>query len=559
MAKAPIMSDTNAKEHCKVADGLFSKAQGWMSLAQEVCDNFYPERADYTAALNMGDDFAGDLMDSYPVMARAQLGDAIESMLRQGQWFEVGTGDEDRDKKGPNARGLQRLTMQLRSTVIDHRSQFQVATKECDHDWVTVGNPVMTVEMSQNRTHLIYKAHHPRDVVWMQNADRVRDTYYRKLTHSARTLVSLVDSGAWEGTLHPDIRSMAKKDPEHQVNLYHCLSPMDNTYGSDAKRKRDLGGKKYLSAYYDADHQMTLRERGAPVMNYLAPRYRTLAQSPRGFSPVATQTLPNGRMAQSLAGLVLEQAEKAIDPPMIGAGEVFTRDINLYSGGFTYVDLAAGQSLGDAMTVVDTAKNMPLGLEMMRDLRAMIAEGFLLNKLMLPNTREMTAYEASVRTDEFRRAALPFFNPIDAEYHSPLLAITLEMMLANRLIDIAEIPRELMGQEISFRFQSPLKEADGQKRVQAYQQSMQLIAAATQVDQQIARIFEVREATMDAVRGTGAPATWIKDEKEREAIDAEDTQVDDAMRTAAALKEGASVVADLSAGKVAAEQSGLAA
>lgn len=559
MAKAPIMSDTNAKEHCRVADGLFSKATGWMSLAQELCENFYPERADYTASLAMGDDHYGDLMDSYPVMARGQLGDAIESMLRQGQWFEVGTGDEDRDKKGPNARGLARLTRQLRSTVNDPRSQFMVATKEADHDWVTVGNPVLTVELSQMRTHLIYKAHHPRDVVWMQNADRVRDTFYRKLTMSARSLVQLVDSGAWEGNLHPEVRTMAKKDPDFQVNLYHCLSPMDNTYGSDMKRKRDLGGKRYLSAYFDADHQMTLRERGAAVMNYLAPRYRTLAQSPRGFSPVASQTLPNGRMAQSLAGLVLEQAEKAIDPPMIGAGEVFTRDVNLYSGGFTYVDLASGQALGDAMTVVDTAKNMPLGLEMMRDLRAMIAEGFLLNKLMLPNTREMTAYEASIRNDEFRRAALPFFNPIDAEYHSPLLSITLEMMLAHRFIDVAELPRELLGQDITFRFQSPLKEADGQKKVQAFQQSMTLIAAAAQVDQQIARIFEVREATADAVRGTGAPPTWIKDEKEREAIDAEDEQVDDAMRTAAALKEGASVVADVSAGKVAAEQSGLAA
>lgn len=562
MAKAPAksarQSDNNGEEHVRIAKGLFAKSAGWMSTAQEVCDNFYPERADYTRTLQYGADFSGDLMDSYPVMARAQLGDAIEAMLRQGKWFEVSTGDPDRDKHGKTARGLARLTDQLTSVVRDRRTQFMVATKEADHDWVTCGNPVLTVEASMDRSHQIVKAHHPRDVVWMVNADRKADTFYRHLTMTARNLVRLVDSGAWDGPLHPEIRSLATKDPDKGVKLLHCLSPMETTYGSDPKRKRELGGKRWLSSYYDVDHSMTLRERGAPLFNYLAPRYRTLGQFPRGFSPVASQTLPNGRMAQSLAGLVLEQAEKAIDPPMVGAGEVFTRDINLYSGGFTFVDLQAGQKLSEAMTVLDTAKNMPLGLEMVRDLRSMIAEGFLLNKLVLPNTREMTAYEANLRNDEFRRAALPFFNPIDAEYHAPLLDIMLEMEFELKHISMDELPPELQSTEISYQFQSPLKEAEGQKQVQAFQQSMQVIASSAQVDQGIANIFDIREATADAVRGTGAPPTWFVDEDTRKEVDAKDAKLKDAMQTAAALKEGASVATDLSAAHMATQQSGLA-
>jgi hypothetical protein len=69
---------------------------------------------------------------------------------------------------------------------------------------------------------------------------------------------------------------------------------------------------------------------------------------------------------------------------------------------------------------------------MRQDVRNMIAESFLINKLMLPNAREMTAFETQARLDEYRRAALPFFGPIESEYHLKLLEVTFDMMLANK-------------------------------------------------------------------------------------------------------------------------------
>ena len=74
---------------------LFSKRTALMTLWQALAENFYPERADFTASRNMGDTFADHLMTSYPVLARRDLGNAFGSMLRPSSknWYHIRTTD----------------------------------------------------------------------------------------------------------------------------------------------------------------------------------------------------------------------------------------------------------------------------------------------------------------------------------------------------------------------------------------------------------------------------------------------------------------------------------
>ena len=65
-----------------IADDLFSKKSSLNSLWQETADHFYPERADFTIKRSMGDDFAAQLMTSYPVRCRRDLGNQFGTMLR---------------------------------------------------------------------------------------------------------------------------------------------------------------------------------------------------------------------------------------------------------------------------------------------------------------------------------------------------------------------------------------------------------------------------------------------------------------------------------------------
>lgn len=554
-----LYSDDTGKELTRISDGLFTAARPYHSLCQELAENYYPMRADFTSALNLGDDFALDIMDSYPIQARAQLSDAIEAMLRQGDWFKVSTGDEDRDKRPANARALARVTMLLMNMIGDPRSRWMQAMKEADHDWVTFGTSVTSWQSSSDRQFGFLQAHHPRDCAWLLTPEQQIDTIFRKLKMSAREIMKRLGSGRWTGMPHPDIVKAAKEEPGKEFELRHCVMPMDDIYGDDRKKRRQMGRHEWCSLYFDVEHETTFSAKGTPFFNYQVSRYRTLGTWPWGFSPVALQTLPDARMSQALAAIFLEQGEKALNPPMIGAGDVFRNDINLWSGGFTMVDLADNRKLSDVMSVVDTAKNMTVGFEMRADQRSIVAEGFLLNKLMLPNTREMTAYESGIRLDEFRRAALPFFSPIEVEHHAPRLTGALQLAFSQGWIAPEELPEELHGQQITYRFQTPLNDAEGQKIVAAFQQGVANVASAMEIDPTVKDMVDWAEATMDAVRGGGAPPTWFLDEEAIARRKEQNKKLNDANAATQAMQQGAAVAADVSSAAMIAQQAGLTA
>ena len=64
------MTDSRAKHLCEIGSSLFTKKHGWDELAQEIAENFYPLRSDFTSPFTLGEDFSGGLMESFPVQTR---------------------------------------------------------------------------------------------------------------------------------------------------------------------------------------------------------------------------------------------------------------------------------------------------------------------------------------------------------------------------------------------------------------------------------------------------------------------------------------------------------
>lgn len=559
--------DNNAKELVRIGSGLFSKKSQWDSLCQDIAANFYPLRADFTSPFTLGEDFSEDLMESYPVLAREQLANAIGAMLRQGSgqggWFEVKTGFEEVDEDPGVARWLEYATKRFRRLIYDRRANFIRATNEADHDYVAFGNPVLSVEESPSRDHYLFRSWHPRDCAVMENNVGKIDHLQRKMKVTARNM-----KRRWKKTIHSDVEQACSSDPSKEFEVRHIVCATDDIYGDDRKMRRKYAGMPCLSLYVDVEHETILGEGGLPVFSYVVPRWRTISGFAYGFSPAAITALPDGRMAQALARIMLEQGEKAIDPPMFARGEIFRDAINRYAGGMTYVDLEADQDIRHALYTDESTQNIGVGLEMKQDVRNMIAEAFLLSKLQFPQLDGMPILQVQALLEESKRNLLPFFGPIESEYHLPLLDTAFTLALNNRQFDFAEAPDRLKrflqnedgspGGELTFTFESPLNSQEGRAKVAAFQESVQILAGAAQFDQTIPTTMQFKTMTKDAVKGTGAPADWFADEDVQQSAEEAQQNVARLTQAAAALKAGAGVATDVAGASIALQQAGLA-
>jgi hypothetical protein len=553
--------DSRARELIRIGSSLFTKKVPWDGLCQEIAEQFYPLRADFTTSLNLGDDFGTGLMESYPVLARETLGNSPSSMLRQGDWFAVKTGIEEIDEDPAAARWMEYATKELRRLIYDRRANFMASTGEADHDWVTFGNPVMSVEESTDRDHLLFKTWHPRDCAWMLNEVGKVDHLQRKMKLSARNMKK-----RFKDKIAPEVERACEQDPSKEFEIRHIVLPMEDVYGDDKAMRKKLGRFPFLSMYVDVTHEKVLKEGGLPTFNYVVPRYRTLSGISQAFSPHTVNALPDGRTIQAVARIILEQGEKAVDPPTVARGEMFRDAVNLYAGGMTFVDIEPDEDLRTSFQTIQGG-NVGFGMDMKSDLREMIAEAFLLNKLFLPDTREMTAFETNARLAEFRRAALPFFGPIESEYHLPLLDAAFTIAINNQVFDFAEAPDLLTdylqrpdgssGGELTFNFESPLSSTEGRAKVASFQEAVQIIAASAQYDETIPAGYDFKKMAEDAVRGTGAPADWKLDETQAKEGEDQQAQIANLQQTASMLASGAGVAQQVGDAAKSLQQAGI--
>lgn len=501
--------DSRAKQLVATGTSLFEAQKVHNNLRQEIAELFYPMRSDFTRSLPLGTDFQTGLMDSFPVQARETLGNMPHAMVRQGDWFSVSTGDDEQDENHENMEWFEKTKKVMRKAMYAPSAQFASATIESDHDYISFGNGVMAVEENVSRNGIIYKAYHPRDVVWMMNSDGVNDHTQRAIEMTARNI-----KARWKDC-HADIKKACEKEPNKTFKLRHILMSADEIYGDDRKMLKGLKGHRFVSIYVDVEHEEILGQAGMPVFNYVIPAWRKLSNIMYAFSPATLNCLPDSRMLQDLARIVLEQGEKAIDPPTMGRGDIFRDAINLYAGGHTNVDIEADQDIREAFMVMENKGQLGFGLDLRQDVRGLISDSMLLNKLFLPSTREMTAFETNARLDEVRRAALPFFGPYETENNLPLCDITFQMLINAKVIP--PTPKQLDGTEVTFKFEGPLNTLEGRQTIQAYTEATAIIIGASEIDPSIKADYDLRKATQDAVRGTGAKPDWFVDPEEADA------------------------------------------
>lgn len=530
------------KQLFEATEELLKKRSSLISLWQEIADNFYPERADFTLKRSLGVEFADNLTTSYPVLTRRDLGNAFSSMLRPTEkpWFHMIVGDDDEKADLDSRAWMQWAEKIQRRAMYDRKSQFTRATKEADHDFAAFGQCAISVELNRTRDRLLYRCWHLRDMAWSENEEGQIGTVVRVWKPTCRDLVRLFGAGK----LHRDIGDKALKSPFEEVNCRHIVVESDMVDGNF--------NTPYVSIYYDADHLETIEKVGVFSPIYVIPRWQTVSGSQYAYSPATVAGLPDARLLQAMTYTLLEAGEKHTNPPMIAVQEAIRSDISIYAGGITWVDSAYDERLGEVLRPLTQDKSgMPLGIDMARDCRLMLAEAFFLNKLTLPQRApEMTAYEVGQRIQQYIRDALPLFEPMETDYNGALCEETFSVLMRNGAFgSMLDLPTGLRGAEIRFKFESPLHEAIEKEKASRFLEAQSFVATAIQLDPTAAFIVDTKTALREVLEGIGAPATWIHSEDQVNAMMEEHNQQVETQQTLAGIQQGADAAKTLGEAK----------
>jgi hypothetical protein len=522
----------------KEGDALFSRRGNLLSLWQEIAENFYPERADFTGRREIGDDYAGNLDTSYPLLARRDLGNQIGGILRptQKDWFSIKKKyDEDLDNDAK--KWLEWAAKIQKRAMYDPVSMFTRATKEADHDWASFGQAVISLRMNLRDNALLYRTYHLRDVAWKEDFTGRIGTVYRKWCPDVLTLNSI-----FKENVHPKVKEWLTKDPYKEVNVYHCEIPVETCDNMEEYKEFPT-----VSVYYDCDNNHVMEETGIYEGEYIIPRWQTVSGSQYAFSPATVAALPDARLLQSIARLLLDASEKAIDPPMVAVQEAIRGDISLWAGGVTYTSSDYDERLGEVLRQLKTSDKLPIGFEMNEDVRHMISEAFYLNKLGLePPTPNMTAYEYSERVAEHIRQVLPIFEPTESEYNAPLCEKTFNKLMQYGAFGSSDnIPESLHGGDITFQFESPMRDSLDRMKGQKFIESSELIKGAMELDPSSGYVVDAVEALRDALEGIGSPAKWRRSKQEVQAILAEQQDMQESAQALQEAQQGADVAKTL--------------
>ena len=482
-----------------LASDVITRHQPMMSLYQTLADHFYPERADFTVTRNVGVELADMLVESFPILVRRDLGDSLSSMLRDGDWFQVGVNGET-DHSG--AMWLEWASGELMDLFKERGANFVRATKEGDHDFVTFGNTVISIELNKKKNGLLFRCWHLRDCSWFEDESGKVCGVVRKWTPTHQDMIDYFG----KDNVHEDIAKSVGKDRFKKGEVRHLVIPSEMYGDEEISEVHD-----YVSVFIDVKNDKIMEKVGMNHNMYVVPRFKTIPGSQFAYSPATVIGLPDARSLQQMQHTLLEAAERYTRPPIIATQKVIRSDVDLSADGITWVDDEYDEKMGAALRPLSQDRGgFPIGLEMKSAQIETLKEAFYVSKLNLPDTnREMTAYEVSERMKQYRRQNLPLFAPIESEYNGQICELAFDIaMNAGFLGSPQDIPESLREKDVLFIFKSPLSETEEEKKVTQFQQVIGMATQAEEIKPGASDNVDVDEALRDAMSGSGSPENW---------------------------------------------------
>lgn len=510
---------------------LRSARQTWESHWQRLGEVFLPRASDFITTRTPGDRRMEDIFDASGMEMRRSLSASIDNMLKakDSEWFAAEISGQPTPPVGAVAEWLEWACDRLRDAIYQRGARFVAATGEVDDELVTFGTGILYIGENKARNGFSFRSLPLRNCCIAENSDGVVDTIYVQIWLTPRQAIEKYGRDA----VSEEIRKASDDTPDKPFLFVWAVYPRE---GGDSSRM-DAKSLPFASVVVEDATAHLVSESGYREFPFAVSRWDTASGEVYGRSP-AMVALPDANTLQELGKGVLKATQFALDPPMMVAGEAVSGAIRVAPGAITYVDysLAGAAGANRVIEPMQLGGQLPAGLDVQQSLRDQVSRAFFLHVLGLPvGGPAMTATEVIERKAEFVRVMGAMFGRLESDYTAPIVERCFSIMLRNGGFgDPREFPPELLGQEVIFKFKSPLDAALRKMRALGLAEAMNSLAPLIQADPGMLDHLDTDGIMRDSRAAFGFPAAYLRDEKE---VDAMRQQRQEAQAQAAQMQQ----------------------
>lgn len=548
------MADSRAQQIIDQQQKLRGTRSNWDSLYQQVADRVCPQMADFITKRTPGENRNEKMFDSTAALALDRGTAAFHSLMVPDSqlWHGLQLGDAELMEYQPVKAWLDEIRKLLFAVRRSPKSNFSGQAQEAIRSVLAFGVQTFFVDEVMGRG-IRYKAMHPAEIDFTENADGMVDTHYRRFDYTAR---QAVEEFGRENVPAKISETYAKGDEVAKFDFIHFCGPNLERNPS----RKDYAGMALSSCYVSIEGKQIVSEGGYRRNPYMTSRYSTNPREIRGRGP-AILLLPDIKMLNEIEKTTLRAGHLSVDPPLLlfedGALQGFQmRPRALNFGG---VDDQGRQLVHP----LQTGANLPWAQEISDGKRKLINEGFWLTLFqILVDNPQMTATEAMLRAQEKGQLLAPISGRQQTEWLGPMIRREIDILSEAGVIPpppdevLQYLPVEFdrmsgvmsvdLAEVLDIQYTSPLSRLLRSEDSVAILRTFEQLAPIAQVDPSVYDVFDTEALPRELADINGVPAKVLRTEEAMKALKEGKQQALMQQQMLAAAPVAASAAKDLS-------------
>ena len=445
-----------------------------------------------------------EVFDSTAIMAAQTLASSLHGSLTSPsyRWFDIRFRADELNEDTEAKAWLEECTKRVYWAI--QESNFNLEAPEMYTDIVSFGTSVVVEEFDEDEGFEVVFTAVPVKECFFDEDHRGRvHRFYRKMEWTPTQIVTKFGLD----TVPEHVKVCYENNSQEKLEVIYCV------YKNESYREQEDVSGPLADEVRPYQYRYVLRK-GAEFLGagggfYEMPafviRWRKTSGSRWGNSP-AMIALADVLTLNQLVELILNQAEKVVDPATLVTERGLLSDLDLSPGGMTVV-----RSLDEIQSYESKARFDVS--ELQRDkLRSAIRQAFYVDQLELKESPAMTATEVQVRYELMQRLLGPSLGRMETDFHAPMIERTFNgMMRAGRLPEMPESLANNPNVDLDIGFTGPLSRSQKMDAVSATERWLsQVKAVAEFTGPDVLDYIDEEAIIKDQADALNVPAKYIK-------------------------------------------------